>query len=157
MGKNEIRVIHVPRWVTVALWILVTAAMVSTIHLLSGHAYHRQSSFAEVAAMVYRYDQGTASSSVLLATIAPATADALFFLPWGALAFLSLDGAERPRKRVYLATIALGVAFAFALVAWQQWLLTRVTEGVDVLWTAVGCAAGATLAHARKRVRVRFE
>jgi len=157
MGKYEIRVIHVPRWVTVALWILVTAAMVVAINLLSGHAYHRQSSFGEIAAMVYRYDRRTASSSVLLATIAPATADILFFLPWGALAFLSLDAPERPRKKVYLATLALGVAFALGLIAWQQWLPTRVTGGIDALWNVVGCAAGAALAHARKRVRVRFE
>jgi VanZ family protein len=131
--------------------------MASAINLLSGHAYHRESSFGDVAAMVYRYDRGTASSSVLLATIAPAMADILFFLPWGALAFLSLDGSGRPRRKVYLATVVLGVAFALALIAWQQWLPTRVTGGVDVLWNAAGCAAGAALAHARKRVRVRFE
>src|SRR5712691_122338 len=157
MGMSDIRVIHVPRWVTIALWILVSAAMVLTIHLLSGHAYHRQSSFADVAAMVYRLDRGTASSSVLLATIAPATADVLFFLPWGALAFLSLDGAQRSRKGLYLATITLGVAFALALMAWEEWLPTRVTGGIDTLWNAVGCAAGAALGHTRKRVRVRFE
>ena len=157
MSKYEIRVIHVPRWVTVALWILVTAAMVLGIDLLSGHAYHRQSSFGDLAAMLYQYDRATESSSVFLATIAPAAADVLFFMPWGALAFLSLDGAQRPRKKVYLATIALGVAFALGLVAWQQWLPTRVTGGIDALWNVVGCAAGAALAHARKRVRVRFE
>jgi VanZ family protein len=157
VGKTEIRVVHVPRWVTVALWILVTAAMVLAIHLLSGHAYRRESSFGDIAAMVYRYDRATSSSSVLLATIAPAVADILFFLPWGALAFLSLDAAERPRKKVYLAVLALGVAFAWALVAWQQWLPTRVTGGIDALWNVVGCAAGAGLAHTRKRVRVRFE
>ena len=150
MGKSEIRIIHVPRWVTIALWILVTAAMISAINLLSGHAYHRESSFGDIAAMM-------SSSSVLLATIAPAMADILFFLPWGALAFLSLDGSGRPRNKVYLATLAIGVAFALALIAWQQWLPTRVTGGVDVLWNAAGCAAGAALAHARKRVRVRFE
>ena len=147
MGKSETHVVHVPRWVTVLLLLAVSAAMVEAIHLLSGRAYLRESSFRLVSA--------TASS--LLAIIAPAIADALFFLPWGALAFLSLDRAAQPRKTTYFAVIALGVAFALGLVAWQTVLPTRVTGGVDAMWNAVGCTVGATLGHARKRIRVRFE
>ncbi len=157
MGKREIRVIHVPRWVTIALWLLISGAMALTIYLLSGHAYRHEPSFAEIASMLQRYGDRSLSKSVVLATMAPATADILFFLPWGALAFLSLDRADRPRRRVYAASVLLGVAFALALVGWQQMLPTRVTGWLDVVWNAVGCAGGAALGHARKRVRFRFE
>jgi len=147
VGKRETHVVHVPRWVTVLLLLAVSAAMVLTIHFLSGRAYLRQSSFRFVSA----------TTSSLLAIIAPAIADALFFLPWGALAFLSLDRAAQPRQTTYFAVIALGVAFALGLVAWQTVLPTRVTGGLDAMCNAMGCTAGAALGHARKRIRVRFE
>jgi len=57
----------------------------------------------------------------------------------------------------YTATIALGVAFALALLAWQVELPMHITGGVDTLWNVVGCASGAALGQARKRVRIRFE
>ena len=157
MGKREIHVVQVPRWVTVLLWLLVSVAMAVAIFFLSGHAYRREASFTDIVSMMRRDDQGSASNSAILATIAPAIGDILFFLPWGALAFLSLDGPNRSRKSIYAATVALGVAFALALTAWQTVLPTRVTGGIDCLWGAVGCGAGAALGHARKRVRVRFD
>jgi len=43
------------------------------------------------------------------------------------------------------------------LVAWQTVLPTRVTGGLDAMWNALGCTAGAALGDARKRIRVRFE
>lgn len=157
MGKKEIRVVQVPRWITVFLWVAVSAAMAVAIYFLSGHAYRRESSFADMTAMLRRYDQAPPTSSAILAIIAPAIGDILFFLPWGALAFLSLDGPNRSRKSIYGAAVALGVAFALGLTAWQTVLPTRVTGGIDCLWGAVGCGAGAALGHARKRVRVRFD
>ena len=157
MGRKEIHVVRVPRWVTVLLWVAVSVAMAVAIFFLSGHAYRREASFTDFVSMVRRYDQGNASNSAILATIAPAIGDILFFLPWGALAFLSLDGPNRSRKSIYGATVALGVAFALGLTAWQTVLPTRVTGGIDCLWGAVGCGAGAALGHARKRVRVRFD
>jgi VanZ family protein len=157
VGKAETRVVFVPRWLTVFLWLLVSAGMAATIYVLSGHAYHRESSLTEIVAMLRRYDQGSASNSAVLAIIAPAIGDILFFLPWGALGFLSLDGPNRSRKSIYGVTVALGVAFALGLTVWQLTLPTRVTGGIDCLWGAVGCGAGAALGHARKRVRVRFD
>lgn len=136
---------------------VVSAAMAIAIYFLSGRAYRRETSFAEIVAMLRRYDQGSATSSTILAIIAPAIADILFFLPWGALAFLSLDAPNRSRVSIYGVAVALGVAFALALTAWQTMLPTRVTGGIDCLWGAVGCGAGAALGHARKRVRVRFD
>jgi VanZ family protein len=151
MGKAEIRVIHVPRWLTVFAWLIVSAAMAGSVYLLSGHAYARETSFSAIIAAI----RTSTSASSVLAAIAPATADILFFVPWGALAFLSLD---RNRRRVtYAMTIALGVAFALALMEWQSMLPTRITKGIDALWNVAGCISGAVLAHARKRVRIRFE
>jgi VanZ family protein len=157
MGRRETHVVHIPRWLTVALWLAVSALMAATIYAMSGHAYLREPTIADVLAMVRRYDQGAASNSAVLAVMTPAIADILFFLPWGFLAFLSIDRAGGPRKSIYGATMALGVAFALGLVAWQTVLPTRVTGAVDCLWNAAGCLMGAALGHARKRVRVRFE
>lgn len=154
MGKKEIRIVHVPRWVTVVLLAGVSAAMALAIDLLSGHAYRLQPSLAEIISMVRRQP---ATKSAVLATIAPATANFLFFVPWGALAFLSFDRANLRRASLYGVTLAVGVAFALALVAWQEVLPTRVTAWQDVLWNAAGCAGGAALGHLRKRVRIRFE
>jgi hypothetical protein len=156
MGKREIRIVQVPRWITVFLLVLVSAAMTTAIYLLSGHAYRREGSFPEVLS-VLRPDRGSVSSTAVLASTAPAVADILFFIPWGVLAFLSFDRSGVPRSRVYAATVLVGVAFALALIAWQQSLPTRVTDWLDAPWNAVGCACGAALGHARKRVRIRFE
>jgi hypothetical protein len=157
MGKKEIRVVHVPRWLTVTLLIVVSAAMVLAIDLLSGHAYWRQPSLPEILAMVRRHDNPPPSNSALLATIAPAVADFLFFVPWGALAFLSFHRAEASRASLYGITVAVGVAFALVLVAWQEMLPTRVTAWQDIVWNAAGCAGGAALGHMRKRMRILFE
>ena len=151
MGKNEIRVVHVPRWVTVIAWLAVSAAMAASVYLLSGRAYTRDVALSSIITGLRR---STSVTSVLSA-IAPATADFLFFVPWGALAFLSLDSGSR--RATYSVTLLLGVAFALGLMAWQAVLPTRISRGVDAVWNVTGCAAGAVIAHARKRVRVRFE
>ena len=155
MGKAEIHVIHVPRWLTVFIWLAVTAAMAGAVYLLSGRAYARETKISAIVATLRRYQEGMTSSTSVLAAIAPAMADVLFFVPWGALAFLSLDTDRR--KSTYVATIALGVAFALALMTWQHVLPTRITKGIDAFWNVAGCIIGAVLAHARKRVRIRFE
>jgi len=157
MGKSEIRVVHVPRWITVSAWLAVTVAMAMGVRALSGRAYERDTALADIVAMVQRYGAGSTTSTALLATIAPAIADILFFVPWGALAFLSLDGQRHSQKTTYVATIVLGVAFALGLLAWQVALPTHITGGIDAWWNVVGCASGAVLGQARKRVRIRFE
>ncbi len=142
---------------TVLAWLAVSAAMAEAVRLLSGHAYAREVGIADILATLRRYDAGSTTAAAVLAAIAPAMVDILFFVPWGALAFLSLDHARWSRKATYTATMTLGVAFALGLLAWQQVLPTRITGGVDVVWNVVGCASGAALGHARKRVRIRFE
>ena len=151
MGKSEIRVVHVPRWLTVFAWLIVSAAMAASVYLLSGRAYAGKVDWSSIVTALQR----STSVTSLLVTAAPATADFLFFVPWGVLAFLSVD---RGSRRVgYTLTLLLGVAFALGLMAWQAVLPTRISRGIDAVWNVTGCAAGAVIAHARKRVRIRFE
>lgn len=154
--KGEIKVIRIPKWVTVLLWLMVSAAMAALIYALSGRAYvQERASIAEIIAMVRR---GSSEQPVnVLAMLAPAIADALFFLPFGVLAFLAFDREGSSRTRSYLLTLLVGVAFALGLITWQQTLPTRVTGWIDGIWNSAGCLAGALVGHARKRMRVRFE
>jgi uncharacterized membrane protein len=158
MGKPLTRTIHVPRAVTILLLITVSLAMAATVAWLSGRAYLREKLTAEeVVSLVHRYDTGGMSSSALLASVAPAIADVLFFIPWGALAFLAFDAGEGRRLRTWVVTLAVGVTFALGLVVWQSALPTRVTGSYDAAWQTLGCAVGALAGHLRKRVRLRFE
>jgi len=154
MGKATTRVILVPRWLTVALLLLVSIGMAALILELSGRAYlHERTSIVEVLSLVRRYDRLTPTA--FIAAIAPVITNILFFIPWGVLAFLAFD--SRHRTLTYALTLAVGVAFACVLVAWQSSLPTRITGWNDAAWNTVGCAAGAVGAHLRKQLRIRFE
>ena len=154
MGKAEIHIVVVPRWATVSLLLAVSAAMALLIAALSGRAYlHERTSAVEVLSLVRRYDRLTPTA--FIAGIAPVITNVLFFVPWGALAFLAFD--RRSRAATYALTIAVGVAFACVLVAWQSALPTRITGWNDAAWNTVGCAVGAMGAHLRKQLRIRFE
>ena len=132
--------------------------MTALIAGLSGRAYVGAGlTIPEVVSLIHRYDEGAVSNDALLATAAPGIADMLFFIPWGALAFLAFDGGEQHRSRTYLLTLAVGVTFALGLVAWQSALPTRVTGWDDAGWNTLGCLAGAVAGHLRKRVRIRFD
>src|ERR1043165_8587873 len=148
MVKPTTRVVLVPRWATVALLLAVSAAMALLIWELSGRAYlHERTSVVEVLSLVRRYDR--------LTPTAPVVVNILFFIPWGVLAFFAFDSSRR--AATYALTLAVGVAFACGLVAWQSALPTRITGWNDAAWNTVGCAAGAVAAHLRKQLRIRFE
>lgn len=150
--------VTVPRWVTVVLLAAASLAMAALVAGLSGRAYLRaRLTIPEVVSLIHRYDEGAISNDALLATAAPGIADTLFFMPWGALAFLAFDGGEQHRLRTYLLTLAVGVTFALGLVAWQSALPTRVTGWDDAGWNTLGCFVGAVAGHLRKRVRIRFD
>ena len=154
MGKPSTRVVLVPRWASVALLLVVSAAMALLILELSGRAYlHERTSVVEVLSLVRRYDRLTPTA--FIAAIAPVIANILFFIPWGVLAFFAFDSSHR--AATYALTLAVGVAFACLLVAWQSALPTRITGWNDAAWNAAGCAAGAVAAHVRKQLRIRFE
>ena len=156
--KETIRTVTVPRGVTITLLVALSVGMTMLIAGLSGRAYlGARLTVPEVVSLIHRYDAGTVSNDALLATAAPGIADMLFFVPWGALAFLAFDGGEQHRLRTYLLTLAVGATFALGLVTWQSTLPTRVTGWDDAAWNTLGCLTGAVAGHLRKRVRVRFD
>lgn len=158
MGVKEIRVIPVSRRTTVLLLILVSISMATFIAVLSGRAYYREPiTPGRVAAAIANYDQTGASRANLLASLAPVIANGLFFLPWGVLAFLAFDRANRRKVTTYALVVSVGLTFALVLSAWQELLPTRVTGWLDTIWNAGGTFAGALLGHLRKSVRIRFE
>src|SRR5258708_38376771 len=128
MGSRELRVIHVPRRVTVLLLLLVSVTMAAVVWFLSGKAvYREEASLAHLLRAVLHYDRTGAGRANLLASAAPAIADALFFLPWGVLAFLAFDRPDRRRVRTYALTLVVGVTFPLARSAWQAGLPTRIS------------------------------
>lgn len=158
MALRELKVVRVPRRVTALLLVLVSAGMVAFIWFLSGKAvYREESSPVHLMRALLHYDRTGAGRANVLASAAPAIAAAMLFVPWGTLAFLALDRADRGRATTYGLALALGVTFALGLSAWQEWLPTRITGWLDVVWNAGGTLAGAVLGHLRKRVRIRFE
>ena len=154
---RELHVVRVPLWVTATLLVLVAAGIAALIWFLSGKTVYRPASPARLIDALVRYNRTGAARANLLASLAPAIANAILFLPFGVLAFLVFDRPGRGRGRVYLLTAAVGLTFALGVNAWQEVLPTRVTGWQDVLWNGIGTLAGAVLGHLRKRVRIRFE
>jgi hypothetical protein len=158
MGNPAIRTVTVPRLATIAVLVALSVAMVALIASLSGRTYAGvRLTIPELLSLIHRYDEGAVSNDALLATAAPGIADVLFFVPWGAVAFLSFDFGEQRRLRTYLLTLAVGLTFALGLVMWQSRLPTRVTGWDDAGWNALGCLFGAVAGHLRKGLRIRFE
>ena len=148
MGKKQVRVVVVRKWVTVALLALVSLLLVAFVLFLSGKAYlHERPPLSLLSAR---------SPEAALAGLAPAIANFLLLVPWGLLAFLALDRAGRSRLQTYLATALGALAFSAAVDAWQYFLPTRVTGWLDLPWNLLGALSGATLGHARKRLRIQF-
>jgi len=128
MGKREVRIVVVPKWITAALLVITSAAMVALVVALSGRAYAAPAlSIRELVASV------------------------LLFMPWGFLAFMFLDRRTRPRSRTYLLALIGGTIFAVSL------LPTRVMTTFDAVANVAGAIGGASLAHLRKSMRVRFD
>jgi glycopeptide antibiotics resistance protein len=157
MGRRQVHVIRVRTPVTIALLAVVTAAIAALIYFLSGKAYAADTNpIREILARLFGSGRGPVSRDALLAILMPVLANLLLFVPWGFLAFLALDG-RTSRRSAYTLTVIGAVVFAFALVAWQQTLPTRVTSLPDAFANSVGALAGAALGHARKGVHVRFD
>lgn len=133
MGKREVRIVLVPKWATGTLLVLVSAAMIALVAALSGRAYASKLSIRELLA------------------------NALLFMPWGFLTFMVLDRRTRPRSRTYLLTLIGGILFAAGVALWQSFLPTRVMTYADSLANVAGAFLGASLAHLRKRVHMRFD
>ena len=158
MGKREVRVVVVRKRTTVALLVLVTAAIAWLLWFLSGKAYVNDAHpVRELLADILGSGRRSLSPDAFLAVLMPVIANVLLFIPWGFLTFLALDVPSRPRGQTYALTLAGGLLFAGAMHTWQLFLPTRVTAPTDVLANALGAFTGAALGHMRKRVHVRFE
>lgn len=153
MGKREVHIVVVPKWVTALLLVFTSAAMVALIAALSGRAY--ASDVASPREIVRRLFER--SPHAALVAIMPLAAAALLFVPWGFFAFLVLDRDTRPRSRTYALTIGCGILFAAAVTLWQSMLPTRVITVGDAVANTAGTFIGALAAHLRKRVRVQFD
>jgi VanZ family protein len=158
MGRRQVHVIRVRLPVTLALLALTTIAIASLIYFLSGKAYAAETHpIREILARLLGSNRSPVSRGTVLAFLMPIIANILLFVPWGFLAFLAFDGRMRSRRWAYGATFVGAVAFAAALLVWQQTLPTRVTSLPDTLANGLGALAGAALGHARKGVHVRFD
>lgn len=158
MGKRQVHVVQVPKSVSIALWVLITAAMASLLYFLSGRAYAADAHpLRDLLARALGSGPRTLSPDAVLASLTPTIANMFLFVPWGFFAFIAVDTPARPRSRSYLITFAAAIVFALLMYAWQQYLPTRVTALPDTISNALGALAGAALGHARKSVRVRFD
>lgn len=158
MGKRHIRVIVLPKRVTVALLVLTSGLMLLLLWFLSGKAYAADGHpVRDLLARVLGSERPGISRDAFLAFLMPVLGNVLLFIPWGFLLFLALDTPERPRGRSYAITLLGGIIFALAMFTWQQFLPSRVTMLSDALSNGLGALTGAALGHARKRVHVRFD
>ncbi len=156
MGKREVHIVAVPKWVTIGLLVLVSAAMVSLLFYLSGKTYaDGREPLRDL--LLRAMQRGPISPNAVLASVMPAIANVLFFVPWGFVMFLVLDKPERSRGRTYLVTLVIGALFAAALEVWQTFLPTRVLAAPDAIADACGVLAGAVAGHLRKRIRIQFD
>ncbi|HET7710584.1 MAG TPA: VanZ family protein [Thermoanaerobaculia bacterium] len=152
MGKRQVRLIVVPKFVSAFLLLLTTAAMLSIIYLLSGRAYATEST--SPLTFLLRWPL---SGDHGLAIVMPLIADLMFFLPWGFLLFMVLDTPSRPRRMAYAIVGALALLLASTIHLWQIALPSRVTTAVDAILHSVGALCGAALGQMRKDIRVRFD
>jgi VanZ family protein len=129
--------------------------MAALLYFLSGKAYAADAHpVRELLTRVLSSQRP--SRDTVLAVLMPVIANILLFVPWGFLAFITLDTSSRPRKWTYVLTFIAALLFAVGMYFWQQSLPTRVTALPDTLSNAFGALGGAALGHARKSVRVRF-
>jgi glycopeptide antibiotics resistance protein len=137
MGKREVRVVRVRKPVTIVLLVITSAAMIALVYILSGRAFERGA-------------RSTADMVTLLG------ANIILFIPWGFLMFMAVS-PKRPRALTYVITLVAAALFSLGIDAWQASLPTPVTTSRDAVWNLIGAFLGASGAHARKSMRIRFQ
>lgn len=157
MGRRQVHVIKVRKWVSWGLLALTTGLLAGLLYLLSGKVYAADVPPGDVLARLIAAARPPAPRDTLLAFLMPVIANVLLFVPWGFFAFVALDAPTRRRTAVYLTTAAAALLLGAAMYYWQQYLPTRVTSVFDTIANGVGALGGAALGHARKSIRIRFE
>ncbi len=151
--------IVVKRPITILLLLLVTAGIAAATLWMAGKSYSKIDPipFEDLRHLAHRIAHRPVSTRVLALIIVPIIANALLFVPWGFLTFLSLYTTERPTVQTYVLTVFLGLTFSCLIEAWQYFLPDRVADINDIIWNTVGTLAGAILAHLRLRLRFEFD
>jgi glycopeptide antibiotics resistance protein len=151
--------IVIKRPVTVALLLLVTAAIVAVTIISTGKSYGKVDPvpFEQIRHLAHRLEHRPVSTQIFAAVVMPAVANVLLFVPWGFLMFIALHDVDRPTVQTYVLTILLGFTFTVTVEAFQYFLPSRVADIDDIIWNTSGTIIGAFLGHARLRVRFEFE
>ena len=153
------REVLVPKYVTVLLLLLTTAAIVAITVWMSGKSYENFDPipFDDLRYLARRLGQRPISTQILAVIVVPMIANVLLFVPWGFLSFITLYTVDRPTLQTYVLTILLGFSLTLGIEAWQYFLPSRVADINDVIWNTSGTVLGALLGHARLRLRFDFE
>ncbi len=153
------REITIQKYLTVALWLVVTGAIVAITVWLAGKSYENFDPipFDDLRYLARRVASRPISTQMLAVIVMPVIANVLLFVPWGFLTFITFYTVDRPTLQTYVLTILLGFSFSLGIEGWQYFLPSRVADVSDVIWNTVGTVAGAFLGHARLRVRFEFE
>ncbi len=151
--------ITIQKYLTVALWLVVTGAIVAITVWLAGKSYENFDPipFDDLRYLAKRVASRPISTQMLAVIVMPVIANVLLFVPWGFLTFITFYTVDRPTLQTYVLTILLGFSFSLGIEGWQYFLPSRVADVSDVIWNTVGTVAGAFLGHARLRVRFEFE
>ena len=157
MGKRQIRVVAIRKWITLVLLVVVSLLIAWLIYWLSGKAYSTEEEPIVRLMREAMRGQTTPTRNAVLSDLTPVVANILLFMPWGFLAFLLFDSPARSRAAAYIATVILGGIFAAVLIVWQEFLPTRVTGPLDGVINVAGAFGGALAGHLRKRIRIQFE
>lgn len=156
MGKRDVRVVGVPKWMTALLLVATTAAMIALLWALSGRAYaSRTHSAAAVARTIVHAAE--LPRSTVIADLMPVAANVILFVPWGFFTFVLLDRPSRSRLITYAMTLVAAIVFAGAIELWQSLLPARVTSTFDSAANVLGAFLGSVGGYLRKQVRVRFQ
>jgi len=154
------KLITIRRPLTIALLLLVTAAIVLTTLWTSGKSYSKVDPrpFEDVRHLAKRLasTQRHVSTHTIAVIVVPIVVNVLLFLPFGFLLFISLYSVERPTMQTYVLTLLVGFTFTCAIEAWQYFLPSRVADVNDIIWNTLGTFGGAILGHLRERVRFEF-
>ena len=155
------KLIVIRRPVTVALLLLVTAAILLTTLWISGKSYSKvdPKPFEDLRHLAKRLESPPrrhVSMHLIAVIIVPIVANFLLFVPWGFLLFIALYTIERPTMQTYVLTVLLGFTFTCIIEAWQYFLPSRVADVNDIIWNTLGTFGGAILGHLRERVRFEF-
>ena len=151
--------ISVPRYATVILLLLASAAIVAVTIGSTGASYAKLDPlpFDDLRHLAHRLARRPVSTHILSVIVVPIIANVLLFVPWGFLMFIALYTVDRPTLQTYVLTILLGFTFTACIEAWQYFLPSRVADVNDVIWNTAGTVMGAILGHLRLRVRFEFE